>query len=154
MFKEIWPYLIPFISSLLSAGVGYWLAGRNRAIAETSAQKEKREKAEKEQTAEVAALRGVYTTLAASFEERKRLADAARTEDKLKFESDLAAVTGILKEFTEAQRLLTGIATNVANHEKRLDRHEADFRHYNDTLDTIRDHLNQLALRAGPRHAP
>lgn len=152
IFTEIWPYLVPFISSMLAATTGYWLASRNRAAAETTKQKEAREAAEKAQAGQLSTCVAELAGLKQAFEERKRTADQERTQDKLKFESDLAAVAGILKEFTEAQRLLTGVATNVANQEKRLDRHDTEFDNYNTKLDSIQSHVNQLTISLH-RHA-
>ncbi|WP_460675959.1 hypothetical protein [Hymenobacter coalescens] len=151
MFKDLWPYLVPFVSSILSLLVGVRIANHNRAATETKEQKQAREAAEREQAAKVNALATQVEALQKGFEERKRTADAERTADKLKFEGDLAAVAGILKEFAEAQRLLTGVATNVANHEKRLDRHDTEFDNYREALDLVRTHLNQFMLR---RHEP
>jgi hypothetical protein len=69
-----------------------------------------------------------------------------RAMQQLKFEQDLAAVTGILKEFAEAQRLLTGLASETRGLNGRVDRIDTRLDQYNESLEAIREHIMQLAI--------
>jgi hypothetical protein len=83
----------------------------------------------------------------------KTLREAVAAEQRerqlaqLKFEQDLAAVTGILKEFAEAQRLLTGLATETRGLSGRVDRVDTRLDQYNESLEAIREHIVQLAIK-------
>lgn len=70
-----------------------------------------------------------------------------RAMQQLKFEQDLAAVTGILKEFAEAQRLLTGLASETRGLSGRVDRLDTRLDQYNESLEAIREHIVQLAFK-------
>lgn len=89
----------------------------------------------------------------ARLDAEKTLREALATEQRerqltqLKFEQDLAAVTGILKEFAEAQRLLTGLATETRGLSGRVDRVDTRLDQYNESLESIREHIVQLAIK-------
>lgn len=140
IFTETWPYLVPFISSLLSAGVGYLLARIGRSYTETKEEKQNREKAvQAEKDAVKARLDATESALKTERE--------ARALAVLKLEGDLAAVAGILKEYTEFSRMLTSVAANVSSHEKRLDRHDTNFDKVDEALESIRGHVQELSMR-------
>lgn len=148
IFSETWPYIVPFVGSLLSAGggmlVGRYMASYNRQAAETTKQKEAREAAEKALAAEVAILKEAITTLRTAFDERKQTADAARLQDKLKFEADLAGIVRMLERLADVADSLTTMTERVGWHGKELERHEEELRALHVRLESIRQDLTIL----------
>lgn len=128
-------WLSPFFSPIISAGVAFAILYINHLR-----DKNKSEAGDEKNWRQ------------ARLDAEKRLSERVEAEAReralaqLKFEQDLAAVTGILKEFAEAQRLLTGLATETRGLSGRVDRVDTRLDQYNESLEAIREHIMQLAI--------
>lgn len=156
MFAQIWPYLIPFLSALLSAGVGYWIARQNRAATETSHEKELREKHAAEALAATEArfkaLEKADSELEKAFAERKQSADSIRMLDKLNYDKDFATITEILKEGAETTKQTVGILANVTHLKEGQQRNEQEIREVRSRLETMNTHILTLAQTHATRN--
>jgi chromosome segregation ATPase len=129
------PTLLAFLSPIISAATAYAMVRINRAYTERK-------------TGEGDEKTWRQGRLDAESAQKKAL-DVERQDramQQLKFEQDLAAVTGILKEFAEAQRLLTGLASETKGLANRVDRVDTRLDQYNESLEAIREHIMKLAL--------
>ena len=134
--SESWPYVAAFLSPVLSFLSAYAVVRINR----THADGQKKHEGE-----------DIWRKARLAAEETQREAlrqhQATYMQDKLKIEQDLAAVTGILKEFSEMQRLSTALATETRGHAGRLDRHDTLLDQLNDRIESVNQHIVDLALK-------
>ncbi|WP_216726076.1 hypothetical protein [Hymenobacter siberiensis] len=160
-----WQYISPVASPIISALVTFSVLYLNRHHSETTKHKDIREaatraavKAEDDwkagQVRELQALRELakhtserFVTMVANQNTALRTAESQRLQDKMKSEQDFAAVTGILRENIEAQRLMAQITANVSHLEKTTERHDSDFVQLRHTLSTMNEHILKLAGR-------
>lgn len=126
--------VLPFLSPIISAASAYLMIRITRAHAERKAGegdektwRQARLEAEKSQKEALAAFERTYLL------------------DKLDKERDLAAVTGILKEFAEMQRLFSSSATELRGMAGRVDRHDDLFDQLNDRIEAVNKHIFELS---------
>lgn len=135
-----WPYIASFLSPLLSFLAAYYIMRNNRMHAEQKGS-EGDEKIWRQ--ARLDAEKTLKNTLEA-FERTYLL-------DKLDKERDLAAVTGILKEFAEMQRLFSSSATELRGMAGRVDRHDDLFDQLNDRIEVVNKHIFELSRNQAPK---
>ena len=163
--SNYWQYISPVVSPIISAAVAFSVLHLNRYYSETAKQKDAREAAAKAgvkaeddwkagQVRELQALRELakttsdrFVTMVANQNTALRSAESQRLQDKLKSEQDFAAVTGILRENIEAQKLMAQITANVSHLEKTTERHDNDFAQLRQTLTSMNEHILKLAGR-------
>jgi hypothetical protein len=158
VLTEIWPFLIPFLSALLSAAVGYWVARQNRAATETTKEKETREKLNSDAKAATEArlvlLEKNQQEMREAFAERKQTADAARMLDKLNYDKDFATITEILKEGAQTTKQTVGILANIGHLQQGQQRNEQEIREVNKRVERTEERIYTLTQHHAQQRNP
>lgn len=132
-----WPYIIAFLSPVLSFLSAYAVLRINRTHAEQKGS-EGDEKTWRE--ARKAAEQALREALAKETTER--------TQWQLLNQADLAKIADILEESTEAHKLLASIAARTDGHDGRLNRHDSELTQLGNKLETMHGHIHQLAMKS------
>ena len=132
-FTEIWPFLVPFVSAILSAAVGYGVATITFRRTEASKQSQ-------ETVNEKKAWRDGVTTRLADAKAAIEQENKDRIFWQLENAADWERVVSILKEFGEVQRLLAVVATTSQHH-------AAEIAALNRRMDESTKHLNDFIMR-------
>lgn len=170
-----WTYVSPFMGPIMGAGTAYLMMRLNQRNSESTKQKEVREKAElaavvaesdwkaarvKEEEhfrecirkhEELVRLHGqrIMNTIK-TLRDNLGAAERQRLQDKLKRETDLAIITGILKEGTDAQSQMTTIVANMGSLKSTSERHDRELEAVRTSLDSMNTHILDLAKSQTP----
>lgn len=94
-------------------------------------------------------VRSLIADLKTELTQHKREAAGERMQDKLKFESDLAAVAETLRRLADVADGLTTMTERVGWHGREIERHQQELNHLHTEINDIRKDITGL-YRAKP----
>jgi len=134
----------PFFSGIIGCLSAYVILRITRAYNERKAGEGDEKTWRESRLAAETNVRSLISKLEADFAERKRTAEADRMQDKLKFESDLAAVATTLSRLADVADGLTTMTERVGWHGKEMERHDRELDQLHHAIDGIRTDINNL----------
>jgi hypothetical protein len=134
----------PFFSGVVGCVSAYVILRITRAYNERKAGEGDEKTWRDSRLAAEVNVRALISKLESDFTERKRVVEADRMQDKLKFESDLAAIATTLSRLADVADGLTTITERVTWHGKEMERHERELGQLHHDIEGIRKDITDL----------